>query len=147
MIGLMRELHAEGKLDETQAALLAPRRPAEELYLIEEDPYEVNNLVESSDKKHQRVLARLRGELDRWIEDAGDHGRELEDPAIGEGLLAGVIDRSSPDKLTNLKATIHSQLAIEDMDADYIAYLKRALVKVEHRLANPVPVTKKRKKK
>jgi len=25
------------------------------------------------------------------------------------------------------------------MDANYIAYLKRALVKVEHRLANPLP--------
>jgi arylsulfatase A-like enzyme len=147
MIGLMRELHSQGKLDETQAALLAPRRPTEELYLIEEDPYEVNNLVGSSDKKHQRVLARLRDELDRWIEDAGDHGRKLEDPAIGEGILAGVIDRSSPDKLNDLKATIHSQIGIAGVDADYIAYLKRALVKLEHRLANPLPATKKRKKK
>jgi hypothetical protein len=103
--------------------------------------------VDSSDEKHQRVLTRLRGELDRWIEDAGDHGRKLEDPAIGEGMLAEVIDRSRPDQLANLKATIHSQIAIEGMDADYVAYLKRALVKVEHRQANPLPVTMKKKKK
>jgi hypothetical protein len=92
-------------------------------------------------------LTRLRVELDRWIEEAGDQGRELEDPAIGEAMLAAVIDRSSPDKLTNLKATIHSQMAIEGMDADYIAYLNRALVKVEQRQANPLEIPSKKKKK
>ena len=62
-------------------------------------------------------------------------------------MLAEVIDRSSPDQLGNLKETIHSQLAIKGMDADYIAYLKRAMVKVENRQADPLPVTKKKKKK
>ena len=148
MIELMRELHAQGKLNATEAVALAPRRPAEELYLIEEDPYEVNNLVGSDNKNHQRVLKRLRNELDRWIEDADDQGRTLEDPAIGEGILATVIDKSDPEKLTDLKSTILSQIAIDGMDVDYVAYLKRALAKVEHRLSNPLkkPPRKKRKK-
>ena len=80
MIALMRKLHAEGKLDETQAVLLAPSRPAEELYDIENDPYEVKNLARSP--QHREVLKRLRGALNKWIEDSNDQGRTPEPPKV-----------------------------------------------------------------
>ena len=41
VIALMRELHARGELNETQAVLLAPSRPEEELYDTIVDPYEI----------------------------------------------------------------------------------------------------------
>ena len=73
---LLKELHAGGKLTPLQAVLCAPQMPAEELYDLDSDPHETKNLVQSSE--HQRVLKRLRSELERWIKDSNDQGRELE---------------------------------------------------------------------
>jgi arylsulfatase A-like enzyme len=80
VIRLMRRLHAEGKLNPVQEVLMAQRRPAEELYDIENDPYEIRNLAEST--QHQEVLNRMRRELKTWIETSGDQGRIPEPPEI-----------------------------------------------------------------
>jgi len=47
-------------------------RPAEELYRVNYDPYEMNNLVD--DKKHNKQLTKLRAELDRWMTSQKDPG-------------------------------------------------------------------------
>ena len=82
VIHLIRELYAQGKLNPTQAVLAAPRRPAEELYDLDNDPYEVRNLAGSPD--HAAVLAKLRGVLTNWIEESNDQGRTIEPPEIHE---------------------------------------------------------------
>jgi hypothetical protein len=43
---------------------------------LDSDPHETNNLARS--RAHQPTLLRLRGVLEKWIEDTGDQGRELE---------------------------------------------------------------------
>ncbi len=73
MLPLMKQLHSEGKLTPVQALFMAPWKPDEELYDIQKDPYEINNLVNSS--KHQRTLKKMRRILDKWIKDTGDKGR------------------------------------------------------------------------
>jgi len=75
---LMKELHAEGRLTPVQAVLLAPNMPAEELFDLETDPWEINNLAKSTDPKHQEVLKRLRRQLENWIEQTNDQGRNSE---------------------------------------------------------------------
>ena len=55
---LLPLLGKEGKLTEAQAKFLAPYRPYEELYDLQADPHEVENLAESPD--HQNVLNDLR---------------------------------------------------------------------------------------
>lgn len=80
VIPLMRKLGAEGKLTPEQAVLLASKRPAEELYDLESDPFETKNLVRSP--KHRRELERLRKALDEWIEKSGDQGAVAEDPEV-----------------------------------------------------------------
>ena len=82
VIPLLRELHKEGKLTPVQETLLAPRMPDEELYDLENDPYEINNLAGSADPEHRRQLQRLRGVLDGWIEETDDQGRRLEPPEL-----------------------------------------------------------------
>ena len=47
-------------------------RPAEELYDVRNDPYELNNLAD--DPALQRVKADLAGQLSRWMEQQGDRG-------------------------------------------------------------------------
>ncbi len=52
------------------------RRPAEELYRIDQDTYEMNNLIE--DDKLKKVKRRLSAELDRWMAQQGDPGASID---------------------------------------------------------------------
>jgi arylsulfatase A-like enzyme len=78
VLGLMKELHAEGKLTPAQEALMAPRRPEEELYDLQDDPWEIHNLADSTDPAVQRVEEQLRDALETWIEENDDPGRTPE---------------------------------------------------------------------
>jgi N-sulfoglucosamine sulfohydrolase len=73
---LLKELNAAGKLSPEQKVLCAPDMAAEELYDLEADPHEISNLATSP--QHRAVLNRLRGVLEKWIEDSHDQGKELE---------------------------------------------------------------------
>ena len=79
---LLKQLNREGKLSPVQAALCAPRMPEEELYDLQADPYEIRNLVSSSDRQHARKLAELRRVLGEWIDKSGDQGRVPEPPQV-----------------------------------------------------------------
>lgn len=61
----LRRLNAEGKLVGHQKAYMQPTKPAEELYDLEKDPIELDNLAGSPE--HQEVLARMRGVLRDWM--------------------------------------------------------------------------------
>ena len=75
---LLKELHAQGKLTPAQEVLCQPSMPAEELYDLQTDPWEINNLAQSNQTEHQAALKRLRGVLEKWIIDTGDKGQRLE---------------------------------------------------------------------
>src|SRR5262249_4589497 len=77
---LIKELRAAGKLTAAQAVLAAPTMPPEELYDLENDPFEIKNLAKSTD--HAEVLERLRAVLEKWIDDTNDQGRQLEPPEL-----------------------------------------------------------------
>ncbi len=51
-------------------------RPAEELYDLENDPYEMNNLA--ADSQLETIKTRLQEQLDQWIAQQGDEGMETE---------------------------------------------------------------------
>ncbi|WP_264822477.1 chitobiase/beta-hexosaminidase C-terminal domain-containing protein [Halocatena marina] len=76
--GRTSERDANGELTDTQAQWFADTRPAEELYDLQEDPHEIENLAD--DPTHEDVLERLRGALDDWRQRTGDRaaGREAE---------------------------------------------------------------------
>jgi arylsulfatase A-like enzyme len=101
---LLKELDAQGKLTPVQKVLTAPTMPLEELYDLAGDPHEVSNLATSHDTEHRAALDRLRGALERWIEETNDQGRTPEpsevaaakgatrpgsDPNAGSGPAAG----------------------------------------------------------
>jgi arylsulfatase A-like enzyme len=72
-LAVMKQLHAEGKLNATQALFMQPRKPEEELYDLLADPHEVNNLAGSA--QHQGILRELREKLEHWIGETNDQGR------------------------------------------------------------------------
>lgn len=75
---LLPKLYAEGKLTPAQAAMCQPTMPEEELYDMEADPYELNNLAKSTKPEHQAARKRLSAVLDKWIVDTNDQGRHME---------------------------------------------------------------------
>lgn len=65
-------LHAAGELEGPQTLWMSDTRPVHELYDINADPYEVNNLA--YDPAYANVLTQLQRELDTWMNDIGDMG-------------------------------------------------------------------------
>ncbi|MFC1783032.1 sulfatase [Planctomycetota bacterium] len=80
VLALMHVLYAQGKLTPTQEKFMASHRPAEELYDLQKDPHELNNLAD--DKNQQSVLTQMRQTLDNWINETNDEGEISEDPKI-----------------------------------------------------------------
>lgn len=80
IIWVMHDLHRQGKLTEAQQFYMQPERPAEELYDVLRDPWEIDNLSRSAE--HRNVLHQMRARLDRWIRRIDDQGRFPEDPEV-----------------------------------------------------------------
>ncbi|MEM9702418.1 MAG: sulfatase/phosphatase domain-containing protein, partial [Planctomycetota bacterium] len=73
----MRALRAEGKLTPDQSAIFQPG-PAEELYDLEADPHELNNLA--ADPAHAETLNELRTALNEWRTETADPSPPLRSP-------------------------------------------------------------------
>ncbi len=65
-------LHAEGKLHGAPARFYQVPKPMEELYDMQTDPFQTNNLAD--DPKHQKQLRKLRRECVAWMKRTGDLG-------------------------------------------------------------------------
>lgn len=74
----MRKLRDAGKLPPSQMGCFLKPRPAEELYDLEQDPQELNNLVLSS--LHVRTLKLMRKEMERWRIETSDAALSVRAP-------------------------------------------------------------------
>ena len=77
---LINVLAEKGELTEAQQHFIQQTRPREELYDLQTDPYEVNNLAE--DNEHKNVRNDLSIKLDAWIEQTGDLGETPESDEV-----------------------------------------------------------------
>ena len=69
--------------NDPHAAFLTRRyqyRPEEELYDVQQDPFELHNLAEKSD--YAQIKAQLRTELLAWMVQQGDEGNDTELKAL-----------------------------------------------------------------
>lgn len=80
-VKVMKELYRNNELDSIQARFVSDYRPAEELYDLNEDPHEINNLA--GDPEYADLLQKHRGILDNWIKETRDQGQY---PEKEEGL-------------------------------------------------------------
>jgi uncharacterized sulfatase len=74
---IMKDLYAKGQLNAKQQLFCAAQKPVEELYDVQADPEELNNLANSA--KHKKVLEHLRTLLNDWIKKTGDNGQYPEE--------------------------------------------------------------------
>ncbi len=65
-------LGREGRLNTVQSAFLAPRKPVEEFYDTEADPWEIKNLA--GVPEHSEQIGKMRRALNDWIIETGDLG-------------------------------------------------------------------------
>jgi arylsulfatase A-like enzyme len=75
---VLRQLHADGKLNPSQSLIMAETRPSEELYDLATDPWELNNLAANPMQKKR--LESFRTLLSSWERDSNDHGQSFEEP-------------------------------------------------------------------
>ncbi len=87
---MLRELDKKGMLDEFQQLVTYDTRPLEELYDLEADPYEVNNLA--LDKSYADKLAGMKEILEQWIEQTGDMGQFPEQESMYDSDMKVVLD-------------------------------------------------------
>lgn len=95
---------AKAKTDESAAAVILRyhTRPAEELYHLKSDPWELKNLA--GDPAHADALKMLRGHLDRWMAEQGDEGLKTE---------RGLADPREKKKEKQTKTDLQAQAAAE----------------------------------
>ena len=77
-LGVLKKLHAEGKLNAAQELWMAPRKPAVEFYDTRSDPFEVTNLA--ADSAHGKLVEQFSRRLDAWIAETEDVGGAPEPP-------------------------------------------------------------------
>ena len=76
VLTLMQVMFKDGKLSDEQASFMKKNRPHEELYDLQNDPYEIYNLAkEKAFEKEKKVLS---GVLENWIKQT-DKGKYPED--------------------------------------------------------------------
>ncbi|MFM2012667.1 MAG: hypothetical protein RLZZ396_1451 [Planctomycetota bacterium] len=105
IVQAMRQWHAQGKLNAAQSLIMAQTREIEELYDLEKDPDELNNLAK--DATYGSQLEELRGRLIDWQKRTGDNGLietpEIYDAEAGADHLEGGKGNRSPEYQKNLE--------------------------------------------
>jgi arylsulfatase A-like enzyme len=86
-----RRLAFEGRLNKTQMLFMSRTKPREELYDLENDPFEINNLATSESAELQQVLKEMSAALDQWIVDTKDLGEVPEKELITRGIVKDVL--------------------------------------------------------
>ena len=72
MMQELLDLKQKGQLNATQMKWFVPDKPQEELYDINNDPWELNNLANSP--AYETRLKKMRVEMDSWLERVADKG-------------------------------------------------------------------------
>ncbi len=104
---VLKELDRQGNLNETQQLVTAKIRAEEELYDLTNDPYEVNNLA--SDENYTETLKEMRGVLERWISETGDHGINPEPVEMYDSDMktyVNTISRNNPEEAKIIEQNI-----------------------------------------
>ena len=94
MMQNMMTLKASGRLDSIPSLWFRTPKPDEELYDLQNDPFELVNL--SDQISYQDTLVNLRRALDSWIEETNDQGRIPEKELISRWLPNGKQPKLKP---------------------------------------------------
>jgi arylsulfatase A-like enzyme len=104
----LRELDRQGKLNAAQKRVTVRTRPAEELYDLSADPFEVNNLA--ADKNYAVKLEAFRNILADWEKETGDQGITAESEESYDSDMAAYLEgfrrRKNSQRVHSIEANI-----------------------------------------
>ena len=95
-------LRDAGELTPEQALWFREQKPREELFDLENDPHELNNLAE--DPAYAEKLAELRQVCEDWVEDIDDTGMRPE-PELIESMWPGMVQPETADPVIEWNGT------------------------------------------
>jgi uncharacterized sulfatase len=117
VLALMKVLYKKGELTPEQAVFMKSNRPTEELYNLENDPFEMKNLAASPDFSSE--LTRLRLVLDKWLAEY-DNGVYPED--------AEEVDYWAKDAAKAYQETMKkNKLPVDISDEDFLKWWEKRL--------------------
>ena len=116
----MWRLYAAGELEGDQAFMFRSPRPAEELYDVENDRYELNNLAR--DVGHHDVLERMRGALTQWQSEFGDMGDIPEEQMVATWYPDGTQPQTAAPIFIPINAE-HPGMEVAHEDGEWAAPL------------------------
>ena len=87
MMQKMREMFMSGELNPVQSQWFNTPKPTEELYDLQNDPYELENLADKSEL--QDTLVHFRKVLNNWIKETNDLGGISEKELMKKWLIEG----------------------------------------------------------
>lgn len=71
-LAVLNAMNLNGELNDAQAAFMAAKKPEEELYDLEKDPFEINNLA--GDPAYAETQQKLKQALGAWRKSINDQG-------------------------------------------------------------------------
>jgi len=106
-MGELRRLAKVGQLPDAARLFMADDKPAEELYDLEQDPHEINNLA--NDPKYRDVLQRMRAAHLDWVADTRDLGlipeSEIERREAKAVARYNILLDADPNLVTRIRET------------------------------------------
>lgn len=119
VITLFKVLHKKGELTDAQSRFMASIKPAEELYDLKNDPFELHNLANSD--KHQEYLIQCRNKLSSWQKSTRDLGIHPEGDAE-------FMTKLMKDKQAYFARTMMNRgLSVDITPAEYLAWWEQEL--------------------
>ena len=104
MMQELRKQYVAGKLNDKQSVWLHSTKPEEELYDLENDPYELENLADRPELKDTLIL--LREVLKDWMKETKDLGQYAERDLIEKWLPDGMQPKLPPLEMEENKSGI-----------------------------------------
>jgi len=94
-----RRLAFEGKLNKTQMLFMSRTKPKEELYDLETDPFEINNLADAESAELQKIKKEMAAALDKWMTETKDLGEIPEKELIKRGIVKDVLSTEYEERV------------------------------------------------
>lgn len=109
---LLDVLDERNELDAIQKQLVMPL-PEEELYNLQSDPFEINNIAD--DPKYLPVLEKMRSQLMNWQDESNDYGMFEDSPELTQAFVDYGIQSSKKKSVqaSKLRKRVEAEIELE----------------------------------
>jgi len=118
---VMQILHRQDKLTPEQAQFMAPTKPQEELFDLQQDPHELNNLA--AQPNQEITLQKMRDILDDWVRETGDCGETPEPEELK-------LQKDKQFQENYARVMERRGLSADTPDEEYLAWWEKELVRM-----------------